>query len=200
MMNSLSCFVRKGYISVDYMDIVIKFLVDLLQQNKIIVIPTDTVAGISGSSLCSNVYLRIFDIKCRNSSKPFILLVDSIEMLENYANVPKIIIPYLLDENPTTVILKVHNNELKLHSCCDNIAFRIVKHNLLRKLINYFGYPIISTSANVSGEETPKSINYVCESIKNKVDYVWNPENFIMSGTPSRIIKLNDNNEIKQIR
>ena len=166
------------------MEELISQAVSFLKDGKVILSPTDTIWGLACDATSEKAIARIQEIKKRDISKNFILLVSSLRMLEKYVKVPQEIIAFLEAEKyPTSVIYQeVYTTELPLakdHS----IAFRIVQDDFCQALINALGKPIVSTSANISGEIT--------QHIKDLVDFIvpYNQENQ-ESKTPSRLIKM----------
>ena len=153
----------------------IKNIISYLNKGNIILYPTDTVYGIGCDATNKKAVNNIYKLKKREESKSLIILVDSFQMLENYVgNVSDTIKAYLSNTvKPTTVI---YNNPKNLPNnliATDNtIAIRIVTSGFVYELIKEFGKPIISTSANISGEKTPLSFNEISNEIKNNVDFI----------------------------
>ena len=146
-----------------------------LRKGNVILYPTDTVWGIGCDATDGASVKRIFEIKNRAESKSLIILVDSIEMLKQYIDeIPEDVLKILIDsEKPTTII---YNNPKDLADntiASDNtVAIRIPQDKFCQELIKEFGKPIVSTSANISGEPTPKSFTEISKAILNSVDYV----------------------------
>ena len=166
---------------------------NILQKPGVILTPTETVIGISCSALSENQISRIYKIKNRTSSKAFIVLVDSISMVEHYTkNINQLQKEYLNSEEPTTVILKdITGLPKNLIAEDGSLAFRITKHPELKKLINHLGIPIVSTSANLSGQPTANSLKEVDPVILDQIDYSLNLQsNYVPSSKPSRIVKI----------
>ena len=105
-------------------------------------------------------------------------------------------------ELPTTVIYANPLNLAKNAINADNtIAIRIVNHKFCQKLIQQFGKPIISTSANISGEKNPVSFEDISETIKNKVDFIVDEKyDTSVYKYPSKLIKMNADNSIEYLR
>ncbi len=181
----------------------LKNTVEKVQQNKIILYPTDTVWGIGCDATNEKAVAKIFRIKQRAESKSLIILVDSLEMLQNYVEfIPKKALQILREsKRPTTIIYK---NPKDLAENCiakDNtIAIRIVQNEFCQELIRQFGKPIVSTSANVSGEPTPKSFSEISRTILDSVDYVVNLQQEKITTASSRILRITDTNEVEVIR
>lgn len=181
----------------------VKKSLEALCDGKTILYPTDTVWGLGCDATNADVVAQIFEIKNRNESKSLVVLVDGLEMLKKYVkNISEKVIEILTNsERPTTII---YNNPVGLAKnviAKDNtVAIRIVKHDYCQKLITEFGKPIVSTSANISGNATPKSFKEIDKSILDAVDYVVNLQLDTVTNSPSRIVKIDKSGELKIIR
>jgi len=174
-----------------------------LNKNHTILYPTDTVWGIGCDATSEEAVQKIFDIKQRAESKSLIILVDGVEMLKEYvSDIPEKVIELLKNtQKPTTIIYKNPRGLAKNVIAQDNtVAVRIVKHAFCEKLIARFGKPIVSTSANVSGEETPSSFEKIATSILNSVDYIVNLPLENESANSSTILRLLDSGEFEMLR
>ena len=142
------------------MNLEIKKSIEVLQEGKTILYPTDTVWGIGCDATNKGAVAEIFKIKKRNESKSLVILVDGLQMLEKFlGSITNNIIEILNSTvRPTTI---VYNNPVGLAKnviAKDNtVAIRIVKHDFCKTLISEFGKPIVSTSANISDMPTPQS-------------------------------------------
>ena len=181
---------------------IIKNTIYHLLKENIILYPTDTSWGIGGDSSSDLVVRKIFKIKKRNNKKALICLVSSIEMLEKHVKkIPEKLINYINSDKPTTVIFEnpIGFSPFLINS--DNtIALRVTKNKFCKELIEKFGKPIISTSANISGEETPFKFESINKSILNDVDFIVPLKNKNLNQKVSRIVRLNKSNKIEFIR
>jgi len=174
-----------------------------LNKNQTILYPTDTVWGIGCDATSEGAVQKIFDIKQRAESKSLIILVDGVDMLKKYvSDIPEKVIELLKNtQKPTTIIYKNPRGLAKNVIAQDNtVAVRIVKHAFCEQLITSFGKPIVSTSANVSGEDTPSSFKKIATSILNSVDYIVNLPLENESANSSTILRLLDNGEFEVLR
>ena len=165
----------------------------ILQKPGVILTPTETVIGLSCSALSENQISRIYKIKNRPSSKAFIVLVDSISMVEQYIKeISELQKEHLKSNEPTTVILNnIKGLPKNLIAEDGSLAFRITKHPELKKLISQLGGPLVSTSANLSGQPTASTLKEVDPVILDQVDYSLNLQsNYKSSSKPSRIVKI----------
>ena len=165
----------------------------ILSKGKTILYPTDTVWGIGCDATNFEAVNKIYQIKNRAETKSLIVLVASFEMLQDYIDfVPEKVKTYLEKQNfPTTVIYKNPKNLAKNVIAKDNtIAIRIVTSGLSHKIITAFKKPIVSTSANVSGEETPLNFDSIKIAIKNNVDFIVNHKDDKKEVKSSKIIRF----------
>ena len=165
----------------------IKKAVEVMRNGGIILYPTDTIWGIGCDATNRDAVERIYKLKRRDDHKAMICLVDSDARLQRYVrNVPEVAWDLLeLAEKPTTVIL---DNAVNL---ADNL---IADDGSIAK-------PIVSTSANISGEPAAQNYMDISEEILNGVDYVcWSRRQEHKPHNPSSIIKLSENGEVKIIR
>lgn len=178
--------------------------VRVLEEGGVIVYPTDTVWGLGCDALNSRAIDRVYKIKKRAEQKSLIMLVDSFQSLNKYvARVPEIAIDLISSiDNPVTVIYDNARNLPRNVSAPDGtIAIRVVRDEFCLALIKGLGKPIISTSANISGEPTPLVFKQISSRILNNADYVVKlfHEKFDQ-GKASTIIRLFENGTYDVIR
>ncbi|MHB1146913.1 MAG: L-threonylcarbamoyladenylate synthase [Lutibacter sp.] len=181
----------------------IKNSLKMLYEKKILLYPTDTVWGIGCDATSEVAVARVFEIKQRSESKSLVILVDGFAMLKKHIpEVPKAVIELLSKTtNPTTIIYDNPVGLAKNVVAADNtVAIRIVQNEFCRRLINQFGIPIVSTSANISGNPTPKSFKEIEPSILESVDYVVNLQRSAMNEKSSTILKVNEKGDITVLR
>jgi len=176
---------------------------NVLRNQKTLLYPTDTVWGIGCDATSEDAVAKVFEIKQRSESKSLVILVDSFEMLKKY--IPKVseAVLDLLKKttNPTTIIYENPIGLSKNVVAADNtVAIRIVQNEFCRRLINQFGKPIVSTSANMSGNPTPKSFAEIEPSILDSVDYVVNLQREDVNEKSSTILKVDEKGTITVLR
>lgn len=178
--------------------------VDTLKQGGVILYPTDTIWGIGCDATQEAAVERIFSIKSRLAEKSMIVLVDDAARIPYYVgDMPALawdLIEYVT--TPTTIVYeKARYLAKNLISDDGSIAIRVTKEQVSHDLCRLLGRPIVSTSANISGEPSPKCFAEISEEIKSRVDYIV-PFRQEERGAaqPSRIIKLNANGVFKIIR
>ncbi|WP_298517378.1 L-threonylcarbamoyladenylate synthase [uncultured Kordia sp.] len=176
---------------------------DQLQLGNTILYPTDTVWGLGCDATNPEAVAKIYDLKKREESKALICLVSDIRMLERFVeNIPEVAYDLIeAADRPTTIIYDHPVGIAKNLVAADNtLAIRIPDDEFCQKLIRKFKRPIVSTSANISGEPTPKHFDEISDDIKNNVDYIVNIKDTKKTVKPSTIIQLRSNGEIKIIR
>ena len=181
----------------------IQEVVDQLNQGKTMLYPTDTILGLGCSAFNEEAIQKIYEIKNRPSSKSLIILVDSPKMLQDIVEVPELAWDLMdLNEKPLTIIYDNPKGLPKSLVAEDNtIAIRLTDDLLCKKIIGRLKAPIVSTSANLSGDPSPKVLKEVHPTIIERVDLVLEEcESFEPQFTASTIIKLGLDNEVKVIR
>ena len=174
-----------------------------LAAGGLILYPTDTIWGIGCDATNDDAVKRIFSLKQRPDKKSMIIFVaDEKDILDYVEDPDKKLFDYLSSaKNPTTVIYE-HAKNISQHLISDDgtVAIRIVKDDFCKQLITQFKKPIVSTSANKSGEPFASTFNGISNEIKNGVDYIVQHLPKDSSSQPSSIIKLNGEGEIEIIR
>lgn len=182
----------------------IKNALQILREKQLLLYPTDTVWGIGCDATEPQAIKRIYELKQREESKALICLVSDFEMLKKYiGNIPTDLEKILADQNrPTTVIYSDPVGIAENLIAADRtIGIRICQHPFCNKLIRIFGKPIVSTSANISGETTPKFFDQISDKIKKGVDYIVSLHHESTSvARPSKIIKIGKDGSIETIR
>ncbi|MFY0603273.1 MAG: threonylcarbamoyl-AMP synthase [Flavobacteriaceae bacterium] len=164
-----------------------------LERKGLILYPTDTVWGIGCDGTDEEAVKKIFALKNRVESKSLVVLVSSVEMLKQFIKRIPTKAQLVLDTSntPTTIIYENPIGLAKNAIASDNtIAIRIPEHDFCQILINKFRKPIVSTSANISGDPTPNSFSEISKPILEGVDYVVNLERQKITKKSSTILKL----------
>ena len=178
-------------------------ITDILQRGGTFLYPTDTVWGLGCDATDSDAVATIYKIKNRIASKSLIILVDSIAMLQDYiTEIPQVALDILEKATkPTTIIYKNPKGLAANVLAEDNtVAIRIPDDTFCKQLIREFGKPIVSTSANVSGEPTPQTFSEISPAILHSVDYIVNLHHDKINDTSSTILRITDTDEIEVIR
>lgn len=153
----------------------INYAVSLLKKGKIILYPTDTIWGIGCDATNSKAVQRVFKLKDRDKSQSMIILLDDEAKLSKYVKeVPPIAYDLIKNSNsPLTIVYPLAKNiSKKLIADDGTIAIRIVKGRFTSEVIRKLDHPLVSTSANVSGQPAPRTFNQISEEVIENVDYV----------------------------
>ena len=177
---------------------------EVLYKGGVILYPTDTIWGIGCDATNEAAVQRVFEIKKRVDSKALLVLIDNPVKLNFYVQeVPEVAWDLVdLAENPLTIIYPGGRNLApNLLAEDGSVGIRITKEDFSRKLCERFRKAIVSTSANVSGEQTPKFFSEISPEIIAGVDYVVNYRREEKSiSKPSSIIRLGVGGEVQVIR
>lgn len=188
-------------------------IIQILKQGGTILYPTDTVWGIGCDATNPIAVQKIYAIKQRSDSKALIVLVKDELQLKRYVQAVPPAIPSILAkvQRPTTIIYPnaqhLANNVIAQDG---SIAIRIPQHDFCQQLLSKLGTPIVSTSANISGQPTPTNVQQISPSIKEAVDYVvplTYDANYVLPGgsqpiaiRPSTILKVGADGIVVTIR
>jgi L-threonylcarbamoyladenylate synthase len=176
----------------------------VLNRGGIILYPTDTIWGIGCDATNEQAVERIYEIKKRPSHKSMIiLLAEERDVLQYVANPDLRVFDYLQStQKPTTVIYEaavgLASNLIQEDG---TIAIRLVQDPFCRHLVKRLRKPLVSTSANVSGEPSPQSFKDIPDHVKQSIDYIVQyRQDDETPVQPSSIIKWNKNGTATVIR
>ena len=176
----------------------------VLKEGGIILYPTDTIWGIGCDACNAEAVEKIFKLKGRNEAKSMIILLDSENKIPSYVrDVPDIAYDLIeFAENPLTIVYSGAKN-LAANAIADDgtIGIRITRDEFSKQLIQRFKKPIISTSANISDQDSPSNFNEISKVIIQGVDLVvnWKQEDTTKKKT-STIMKLEPDGRFVFIR
>lgn len=176
----------------------------VIQNGGIILHPTDTIWGIGCDPQNEKAVDRIYSLKGRPREKTMLLLVSGFDMIADYVQA----IPQQAKEleartnKPTTIIYPDAQNLAKnLLPHDKTMGMRITREPFSKTMLNLLGKPVVSTSANLSGEPYPERFEKMSETIKNGVDYIVNIyHDRGFAASPSAIVKLHSNGRLTYIR
>lgn len=193
----------------------------VLRSGGTILYPTDTIWGIGCDATNPRAVARVFELKRRPDSKSLVLLASDLDMVAKYLKaVPSIAIDLVeVNDKPMTIIYPgavtlqeppegepVPEGD-KWHLAYNAVAedgtvgIRIPMSALCRDMTFKLGKPIVSTSANISGEPSPRRFSEIPEEIRSSVDFVFPPSMDTEStGAASQIIKVGMRGEVEIIR
>lgn len=182
----------------------IRRALDVLKKGGVILYPTDTIWGIGCDATNEEAVSRVYAIKRRTDAKALITLVDSEAKIQGYVREIPDVAWQLIDcsTRPLTIIYDgARHLAPNLLAEDGSVAIRLTREAFSRELCLRFHRPIVSTSANLSGEPSPATFDDISEDIKQAVDYVCTSRRDDRTpARPSSIIKLAANGEVKIIR
>lgn len=176
---------------------------EVIKNGGIILYPTDTVWGIGCDATNAEAVAKIYQLKKRQENQAMICLMNGEKMLYNvFKEIPEVAWQILdLSDKPTTLILDNPRNVApNLIGPDKTLGIRLVKEPFCFKLMERMKKPLVSTSANISGQPAPKSFKEISPEIIKGVDYVVNLQHEKIGGKPSTIIKLTNDSQVKVIR
>ena len=195
---------------------IIQEAVKVLRDGGVILYPTDTVWGIGCDATNEQAVARVFDIKRRSEAKSLVLLACDLDMVAKYIKeIPSIAIDLVeVNDAPMTIIYPGAQYLAPNAVAADgSVGIRIPLADeaaqpgkltagaFCRELVRRLRRPLVSTSANISGEPTPEDFSEISEEIKSAVDYVVpKPLGAGASGRSSQIIKLGLGGEVEILR
>lgn len=186
------------------MNTLIKEAVEILKKGGIILYPTDTIWGIGCDATNEEAVLKLSTIKKRLDSKRMIVLLDQDHKINRYAKHIPDAAWDILDhaQKPTTLVLDgAYNLAPSVIADDGSVGIRICKMEICQKIISKLNKPLVSSSANYSGESSPRNFNDIDPQIKKDVDYIIDiPEFHTSRGTASSIIKLDKDSNVSIIR
>lgn len=172
----------------------IQIATEILLKGGVGILPTDTIYGIVGSALSAEVTERIYDIKKRNSTKPFIVLIADIRSIQQFGvKITKELESELKQywPGPYSILLPVTNSKFEyLHRGSGKIAFRLPNKPDLINLLNKTG-PLVAPSANTEGAIPAKTIIEAQKYFGEKVDFYL--DGGLVQGKPSTILSFDGN-------
>ena len=186
-----------------FVDDIVK-AVEVLRSGGIILYPTDTIWGIGCDATNAAAVSRIYEIKKRQDTKSMLVLMENPNLLNSYiSEVPEIAWELIeVADTPLTIIYPgAKNLATNLLAKDGSIGIRITNEAFTQQLIQRFRKPVVSTSANISGEISPRNFAEISEEIKKSVDFIVNfRQDDLSRSNPSGIIKLGVGGQVIVIR
>lgn len=176
----------------------------VLRSGGVLLYPTDTVWGLGCDATDENAVRKIYSIKQRDDGKSLIILLADERDLLRYVAAPDLAVFDFLEAQtrPTTIIFEnAVNLPDNLVAADGSIAIRLVRDEFCRHLLKRLRKPLVSTSANVSGQPSPAFFDEISPAVKEAVDYVanWRQDDKTPS-QPSQIIRWGQNGLHEYIR
>lgn len=189
---------------------------EVLRSGGVILYPTDTVWGIGCDATDPEAVAKIYEIKRREDSKSLVLLASDMDMICRYVReVPEMAVQLVeVNDKPMTIIypdaiagergcMKADRRALAFNTVAEDgtVGIRIPMMYFCTALVSKLGRPIVSTSANISGEATPRKFSEITDAVKKAVDHIVDPAlEEGATGQSSSIIKVGLDYSIEIIR
>ncbi len=189
---------------------------EVLRAGGVILYPTDTVWGIGCDATDPEAVAKVYALKKRADSKSLVLLASDIDMICRYVReIPEMAVQLIeVNDKPMTIIypdavagekgnMKSDRRCLAFNTVAEDgtVGIRIPMMDFCRQLVSKLGRPIVSTSANISGEPTPKKFSEISEVVRTAVDHIADPSlERGSTGQSSSIIKVGLDYSIEIIR
>ena len=168
-------------------------LIKNIEDGNLVIVPTDTVYGISCDATNKNAIEKVFIAKKREK-KPLIVMVSNIDMLKKYVKDINDLEQKLIDKywpNTLTILFKKSDNLLEEITCgSEYVGIRMPDNKLLLDLMNKINKPIISTSANISGSSVITNTNLIEPELKEYISYVYDDGE--KTNVASTLVKVED--------
>ncbi len=167
-------------------------ILEILKNNGIVVIPTDTVYGLIIKTDVETNYNKLLKIKNRPKDKLFSIVVSSIEQIKEVAyldNLSENMIKKFMP-GPITIVLKKKENVFPFFNS-DTIGIRMAEDNYLKEIIEKLGMPLWLTSANKSGAPTPNASNKVIKQLGDEIDGIVTGKT--KDGVASTVVSFENN-------
>lgn len=182
----------------------IKKAIEVLNRGGIILYPTDTIWGIGCDATNKEAVRKVYEIKRRSDTKSMLVLLDTTAKLDYYVSeLPELALDLIdLSDKPLTIIYSgARNLASNLIAEDKTIGIRVTSEAFSQTLCRRFRKPLVSTSANVSGQPAPSVFAEISEEIVRSVDHVVNyRRDDLTPAKPSGIIKLGAGGLIRIIR
>ena len=199
---------------------IISEAVKVLREGGVILYPTDTIWGIGCDATNPQAVSKVYSIKKREDSKALVLLASGLDMIGRYVkDIPEMAVQLIeVNDRPMTIIYPdaisskapeegkeaVPDKHFLAYNVVaedGSVGIRIPMMEFARQLAFKLGRPVVSTSANISGEPSPKSFKDISQEIKDAVDYTVHPSlEKESTGLASQILKVGMKGEIEIIR
>ena len=177
---------------------------DVLRKGGLILYPTDTIWGIGCDACNYEAVQKVYTIKKRDPGKSMLILAADVNMVDRYVNQLPDIAEQLFEQadKPLTIILPDAVNLAEGLAADDHsIGIRIPNDPFCQELLHRIKRPIVSTSANFSGDPSPAHFMEINPLLFDEMDYVvkWRQDD-LSENVPSSIIKINADGTFKIIR
>jgi len=177
---------------------------EVLKKGGIILYPTDTIWGIGCDATNEGAVSKIYALKHREEAKSMLVLVDHPNRIGHYIKeIPEMALQLMeVNDKPMTIIYpSAVNLAVNLINQDGTIGIRVTSDEFCQKLISRLNRPLVSTSANISGQKSPSFFDEIAQEVKDQVDYIvkWRQDD-LHRARPSSVIKIGIHGQIEILR
>lgn len=168
-------------------------VVETLRQGGVIIYPTDTTYGIGCDIFNRKGVKKIFQIKQRDSRKPFSFICSDLAEISNYAQVSNFAFKIMKRHLPGPYTFVLEATKIvpdSLSTKQKTVGVRIPENKICQEIVKELGHPLVTTSANISGDETPQDPRKIDDVMGRMVNLIV--DGGISLGEPSSVISLVD--------
>lgn len=180
-----------------------KEIIEGIKKGGTVLYPTDTTFGLGCDATDSAAIERLKQLKGRPEAKSFIILVENERRLQDLVDVSSLAWDIMdFSQKPVTLIYDSPRGlPAELLAEDQSIGIRLTDDPFCKKIISGINAPLVSTSANLSGQPSPKSFSEISEEIRKGVDYIFEEcKTFVPKYSASSVIKLDSDGRVKVIR
>lgn len=152
----------------------LKEVIDILNNNGVIIYPTETVYGLGGNALSTKVADEVYNVKDRPKEKSLSILLYNKKLIEDYAVIKSPIERKIIEKfmpRPITIILEKREDFKYDYATNNTIGIRIPKSEIINSILGKINYPLIGTSANISGKSIG-NVKNIINNFNDKVDII----------------------------
>lgn len=169
-------------------------LVSCLRKGGVVVFPTETVYALACDITNQDAVNKLYQIKQRSLDKPFAVLMSSIAMADSYVDISDSSRAFIerYSPGPMSYVLPLKAEVRIIESMTKNktLAIRIPLHDVALKILNAYGKPLVGTSVNLSSEKSASRVNDISDSMKQKIDFIFEGDDSGVSGVSSTLVDL----------
>ncbi len=176
---------------------------EILDNDGVIIFPTDTVYGIACNCFSEKAIKKVFDIKKRPENKPINVLSNNLDKIKlvskNINEKEKFLINKYMPGALTIILDKNEKVSDILTAGLDTIGVRIPKNNISLRILENVSYPLATTSANISGDSAGIKITDFLKEFDGVVDAIIDGGETDLK-VASTIVRVESDNKLKIIR
>ena len=176
---------------------------EILDNDGVIIFPTDTVYGIACNCFSEKAIKKVFDIKKRPENKPINVLSNNLDKIKlvskNISEKEEFLINKYMPGALTIILDKNEKVSDILTAGLDTIGVRIPKNNISLRILENVSYPLATTSANISGDSAGIKITDFLKEFDGVVDAIIDGGETDLK-VASTIVRVESDNKLKIIR